>query len=70
MSDRALDMRFGLNTKSGLRRFLHGLKYYKVANGVYRHVKVAFACELSYHISYYFSYRVYLTEPVFSFSTN
>ncbi len=47
-------MKVGLNTKSGFRRFLHAREYHKVANGVFRHVKVAFACDLSYHISYYF----------------
>jgi hypothetical protein len=54
MSDSAREMKIGLNTKSGFRKFLHAREYHKVADGVYRHVKVAFACDLSYHISYHF----------------
>jgi hypothetical protein len=32
-------MKAGLNTKSGIRKFLHAREYHKVANGVYRDVK-------------------------------
>jgi hypothetical protein len=70
MSDSAREMKVGLNTKSGFRKFLHAREYHKVADGVYRHVKVAFACDLSYHISYYFLHSLYrtelLTDPSFS----
>jgi hypothetical protein len=63
MSDSAREIKIGLNTKSGFRKFLHAREYHKVANGVYRHVKVAFHVDLSYHISYHFfqcvSDRVY-----------
>jgi hypothetical protein len=64
MSDSAREMKVGLNTKSGFRKFLHARGYHKVADGVYRHVKVAFACDLSYHTSYYFLYRMYRTDPM------
>ena len=53
-----------LNTKSGFRRFLRAREYHKVANGVHRHVKVAFICDLSYHISYHFLHSLYRTEPI------
>jgi len=33
------EMKVGLNTKSGFRKFLQAREYHKVANGVYRHVK-------------------------------
>ncbi|KAI0274562.1 hypothetical protein BGY98DRAFT_53569 [Russula aff. rugulosa BPL654] len=68
----AREMKVGLNTKSGFRKFLHAREYHKVANGVYRHVKVAFACDFSYHISYCFLHSSYRTEPLTdsSFSPN
>jgi hypothetical protein len=50
MSDSAREMKVGLNTKSGFRKFLHAREYHKVADGVYRHVKVAFACD--FHTTY------------------
>jgi hypothetical protein len=72
MSDSAREMKVGLNTKSGFRKFLHAREYHKVADGVYRHVKVAFACDLSYHISYHFLPSLCRTESMTdsSFSPN
>jgi hypothetical protein len=72
MSDSAREMKVGLNTKSGFRKFLHAREYHKVANGVYRHVKVAFRMRPSCHISYYFLHSMCRTEPMtdVSFSPN
>jgi hypothetical protein len=71
MSDSAREIKIGLNTKSGFRKFLHAREYHRVADGVHRHVKVAFTCDFSYHISYYFLHSVYrrkffMTDPSFS----
>ena len=63
MSDSAREMKVGLNAKSGIRKFLQAREYRKVAKEVYRQAKVAFACDLSYHISYYFLHR-YRIEPL------
>ena len=64
MTDSAREMKVGLNTKSGFRKFLHAREYHKVANGVYRHVKVAFARDPSYLISYHVLHSMYRTEPM------
>ena len=72
MSDSAGEMRVGLNTKSGFRRFLHAREYHKFADGAYQHVKVVFACDLSYHVPYYLLHSTYRTESMTdpSFSPN
>lgn len=59
MSDSADEMKSRLNTKSGFRKFLRAREYHKAAEGVYRHVKVAFARDLSYHT------RILLFPPQF-----
>jgi len=64
MSDSAREMKVGLNTKSGFRKYLHAREYHKVADGVYRHVKVAFARDFFYHLSYHFLHSLYRTESM------
>src|SRR6266403_226728 len=71
-TDSAREMKVGLNTKSGFRKFLHAREYHKVANGVHRHIKVAFACDLSYRISHYIFHSLCRIESLTksSFSPN
>lgn len=67
-------MKVGLNTKSGFRKYRYAREYHKLAKGVYRHVKVSFACDLLYHISisYCFLRSLSQREPTTntSFITN
>ena len=51
MFDSAHEMKSRLDARSGFRRFFRAREYHKAADGVYRHVKVAFARDLSYHVS-------------------
>jgi hypothetical protein len=63
-------MKVGLNNKSGFQKLLDAQEYHKAALGVYKLAKVIFACDLSYHPSYYFPHRLYrierLNNPGFS----
>ena len=68
MSDSADEMKSVLNTKSGFRKFLLARAYHKAAKRVYRHVKVAFERDLSYHVSYHFLHSLYRTESLTYFN--
>ena len=65
-------MKEGLDFKSGISKFVHAREYRRASRDAFRYAKVAFACNLSYCISYYFHHRVYQTEASAkpSFTTN
>ena len=64
MFDSAQEMKSELDAKSGFQKYLRSRDYYKVTNGVYEHVKVAYTCDLSYHISYFSLRSLYRIELV------
>lgn len=43
-------MKVGLDSKSGISKFLHAREYRKAARDAYRFAKVTFACDLLYGI--------------------
>jgi hypothetical protein len=57
-------MKAGLNSKSGIRKWLHAREYHRIAQSLYREANVVFACDLSYHTSYYFHYSLYRIEAM------
>ena len=72
MSSSAREMRGRLNTKSCIQKVIHTRKYVKYAKGVYQEAKVAFACDLLYHIpiSSYFIHSLYRREPTIDSNFN
>ena len=55
-------MKDGLDSKSGISKFLHAREYRRAARDAYRYAKVAFAFDLLYRMSYYCHRSMYQTE--------
>ena len=55
-------MKDGLDSKSGISKFLHAREYRRAARDAYRFAKVAFAFDLLYRMSYYRHRSMYQTE--------
>ncbi len=64
-------MKVGLDSKSGISKFLHAREYRRAARDAYRFAKVAFAFDLLYRMSYYRHRSMYQTEAeMMPFSLN